>query len=55
MQQTLPKTISTVESCKFLKSFLTSLGCDLGFVDSVGISCPQDPTRSTSLPRGALK
>ena len=35
-QQTLPKTIDTDESGKFLKSFLTSLGCDLGFIEEAG-------------------
>ena len=35
-QQTLPKTIDTDESCKFLKSFLTSLGCDRGFIEEAG-------------------
>lgn len=44
-QQTLPKTIDTDESCKFLKSFLTSLGCDLGFIEEAGIPRLQVPTR----------
>ena len=44
-QQTLPKTIDTDESCKFLKSFLTSLGCDLGFQREAGIPRLQFPTR----------
>ena len=46
-QQTLPKTIDTDESCKFLKSFLTSLGCDLGFIEDAGIPRLQYPTRCT--------
>jgi hypothetical protein len=49
-QQTLPKTIHADESCKFLKSFLTSLGCDLGFIEEAGIPRLQYQLAVTSLP-----